>query len=118
MYVGCLLKKVGQVLDICRTELATVGDTGTARRNSRVARGHVGLLVLGLEDTGSRMSRLGKSGNPGVRRAHVRGRNPDHIDAVTGEDVRAVARDVVANSVSSLAVIGPFAHDEFVDAVA
>ena len=93
------------------------GTRESVRRNSRVARVRWGSLVLGLEDTGSRMSRLGKSELVYGELMSV-GEILDHIDAVTGEDVRAVARDVVANSVSSLAVIGPFAHDQFVDAVA
>jgi predicted Zn-dependent peptidase len=118
VYVGCLPKKVGQVLDICRTELATVGDTGISEEELARGKGQMrGSLVLGLEDTGSRMSRLGKSELVYGELMSV-GEILDHIDAVTGEDVRAVARDVVANSVSSLAVIGPFAHDQFVDAVA
>ena len=62
VYVGCLPKKVDQVLDLCRTELASVGDGGITVEELERGKGQLrGSLVLGLEDTGSRMSRLGKS---------------------------------------------------------
>jgi predicted Zn-dependent peptidase len=118
VYVGCLPKKVDQVLDLCRTELAAVGDHGITEEELARGKGQLrGSLVLGLEDTGSRMSRLGKS-----ELVYGELMSVDeilrHIDAVTLDDVRAVAREVVARSASSLAVIGPFEHDQFVDAVA
>ncbi len=118
VYVGCLPKKVDQVLDICRTELAAVGDAGITGEELARGKGQMrGSLVLGLEDTGSRMSRLGKSELVYGELMSV-DEILHHIDAVTLDDVRTVARDVVADSVSSLAVIGPFEHDQFVDAVA
>jgi predicted Zn-dependent peptidase len=117
VYVGCLPKKVDQVLDLCRTELAAVADAGISDEELARGKGQMrGSLVLGLEDTGSRMSRLGKSELVYGELMSV-DEILGHIDAVTMDDVRAVARDVAAG-VSSLAVIGPFEHDQFVDAVA
>jgi predicted Zn-dependent peptidase len=118
VYVGCMPKKIDQVLDLCRTELAAVGDGGISEEELARGKGQMrGSLVLGLEDTGSRMSRLGKS-----ELVYGELMSVDeilrHIDAVTPDDVRAVARDIVAAGTSSLAVIGPFEHDQFVDAVA
>jgi predicted Zn-dependent peptidase len=118
VYVGCLPKKVHQVLELCRTELAAVGYGGISQEELARGKGQMrGALVLGLEDTGSRMTRLGKS-----ELVYGELMSVDEIlrriDAVTLDDVRAVARDVVATGTSSLAVIGPFEHDQFIDAVA
>ena len=62
--------------------------------------------MLGLEDTGSRMSRLAKA-------ELVYGELPSvsevlsRIDAVTLEDVRELAAETLA-AAASLAVVGPF----------
>ena len=62
VYAGCSPKRVPEVLRLVRGELARVAADGLTAEE--VARGDgqlKGGLVLGLEDTGSRMSRLGKS---------------------------------------------------------
>ncbi len=61
--------------------------------------------MLGLEDTGSRMMRLGKAE---LVYADVLGIDEvmARIDAVTLDDVRAVARDVFGRP-ELLAVVGP-----------
>jgi len=72
--------------------------------------------VLGLEDTGSRMSRLGKSELVYGELLTV----DDvltRIDDVTLDDVRAVAGEILT-AAPTLAVIGPFDDDAFADAVA
>ena len=59
---GCLPQKVDDVLDLCRAELQRVCDRGITEDELRRGIGQVcGSLVLGMEDTGSRMSRIGKS---------------------------------------------------------
>ena len=110
VYAGCLPKKVDDVLSICREELAKVAESGLTPEELRRGQGQLrGNLVLGLEDTGSRMSRLGKS-----ELVHGELLTVDDalasIDAVTLEDVQAVARDVLRGS-PTLAVIGPFDED-------
>ena len=68
-----------------------------------------GGLVLGLEDTESRMSRLGKS-----ELVHGELLTVDEIltaiEAVTLDDVAEIAEAVLAGP-SSLAVMGPYADD-------
>ncbi len=67
--------------------------------------------MLGLEDTGSRMSRLGKG-----ELVHGDIMRVDEIlaaiEAVTLDDVRQVAADVL-DGPTTLAVIGPFADKDF-----
>jgi predicted Zn-dependent peptidase len=69
-----------------------------------------GGLVLGLEDTGSRMSRLGKSElSFGVYEPvrEVLGR----ITAVTEDQVREVAADLFTRE-TCLAVVGPYRESD------
>jgi predicted Zn-dependent peptidase len=118
VYAGCLPRKVDQVLDICRDELQAVADRGLT--DDELARGQGqlrGSLVLGLEDTGSRMSRIGKSELVYGELLSV-DELLAQISAVTLDDVRAVATDVLT-AAPTLAIIGPFNEDrDFSGAVA
>jgi len=118
VYAGCLPDKVDDVLSICRTELAKVAEHGITEDELARGKGQLrGSLVLGLEDTGSRMSRLGKAELVfgewlGVDEVLAR------IDAVTLDDVRQVAAELL-DVTPTLAVIGPFDDpDRFAGAVA
>jgi predicted Zn-dependent peptidase len=107
IYAGCLPKKVDEVLDLCRTELQTVVDHGITADELDRGKGQLrGSLVLGLEDTGSRMSRIGKS-----ELVYGELLSVDDVLAriqdVTLDDVRGVAATVLAAK-PTLAVIGPF----------
>jgi predicted Zn-dependent peptidase len=117
VYAGCAHGKVDEVLGLTRDELARVASAGV--KDEEVARGkgmYRGSLVLGLEDTGSRMSRLGKGellyGNV-LSVDEILSR----VDAVTPDDIREVAAEVLGGT-KSLAVIGPFADHDFSDAIA
>ncbi|HEV7899267.1 MAG TPA: pitrilysin family protein [Planosporangium sp.] len=112
VYAGCAPGKVDEVLALTRDELAKVAASGVT--DAEVARGKgmlKGSLVLGLEDTGSRMSRLGK-GELLYREMLSVDDLLARIDAVTPDDVRAVAAEVLVNP-ASLAVIGPFDDHDF-----
>src|SRR5690606_3534191 len=62
IYVGCLPSKIDEVLKICRDEVARVVAEGISAEEIDRGKGQMrGGLVLGLEDTGSRMSRIGKN---------------------------------------------------------
>ena len=74
-------------------------------------------MVLGLEDTGARMSRLGKSELVHERGADARSRSSTRIRAVTPDDVREVARDVLTRP-RSLAVLGPYGGADLQEAIA
>ena len=107
VYAGCSPSKVGEVLDLVRAELAEVAEKGVTDEEVRRSQGNLrGSMVLGLEDTGSRMSRLGKA-----ELVHGEVLSPEQvlerIRAVTPDEVREVARDVLTRP-RSLAVIGPY----------
>jgi predicted Zn-dependent peptidase len=107
VYAGCQPDKVDQVLELCRAEVEKVVAHGITGDELRRGQGQLrGSLVLGLEDTGSRMSRIGKSE---LVYGELLGVNAilARIEAVSLDDVRAVAADVLG-AAPTLAVIGPF----------
>jgi predicted Zn-dependent peptidase len=117
VYAGVAKKRVDEVLTVIRDELAVVAEKGLT--DEEVARGK-GMLkggtVLGLEDTGSRMSRIGKGElvyGDVLEVDELLGR----IDAVSVDDVRSIASDLLARPMS-LGVIGPFDGHDFSEAVA
>jgi predicted Zn-dependent peptidase len=108
VYAGCLPKKVEQVLEVCREQLADVAAHGITATELDRARGQLkGSFVLGMEDTGSRMGRLGKSE---LVYGDLKSVDEvlDRIDAITLDDVADVAA-VLLSRPTTLAVIGPFA---------
>lgn len=119
VYAGCQPSKVHEVLKISRDILADVSENGLRDEELERAKGQArGGLVLGLEDTGSRMSRIGKSelvyGDLKTIEQMLA-----EIDAVTAEDIRGVAGDLLSKR-PTLAVIGPFkgrATSKFQEAV-
>ncbi len=107
IYVGCLPSKADEVLSICNEEIARVVDGGLTDAELARGKGQIrGSIVLGLEDPSSRMSRLGKAELVYPRLEPVE-QTLASIDAVTHDDVRAVAAGILARP-KALAVVGPF----------
>lgn len=107
IYAGCLPSKADEVLSICVSEVAKVVDGGLSDAELERGKGQVrGGIVLGLEDPSSRMTRLGKS-----ELVYPRLEPVDEvlaaIEAVTHDDVRAVAAEVLTRP-KALGVVGPF----------
>ncbi len=104
--VGCLPGKLDDVLATVRAELAKVAAEGITADELTRGKGQLrGGLVLGLEDSGSRMSRLGKSElvyDELLSIDEVIAR----IDAVTLEEVREIAAALFAQP-EVLAIVGP-----------
>ena len=117
VYVGCSPSKVDDVLALVREELATVAERGLTDDEVRRSKGAMrGSLVLGLEDSGSRMSRLGKAAlvhDELLSTEQVLAR----IAAVTPDDVREVARDVLTRPLA-LGALGPVGDHDFSAAIA
>jgi predicted Zn-dependent peptidase len=116
VYAGCAPGKVGQVLDLVRAELAEVAENGVTEEEVQRSQGNLrGQMVLNLEDTGSRMSRLGKAELTHAEVLSAEG-VLERISAVTPDEVRAVARDVLQRP-RSLAVIGPYGRADLEKAI-
>ena len=118
VYAGCVPRKVDDVLAICREELDKVAAAGITFEELERGKGQLrGSMVLGLEDTGSRMSRIGKAELVYGEQLSV----DDvlaRIDSVTLDEVTEVAADVLS-ATPTLAVVGPFDEDrDFSKAVA
>lgn len=112
IYAGCAPGRVNEVLDLIRAELTRVAVDGLTE--AEVARGKgmsKGSFVLGLEDSGSRMSRLAKGellyGDLLPVDALLA-----RVDAVTVDDVNTLATELLSRSLS-LAVVGPFGESDF-----
>lgn len=104
--VGCLPNRLEEVLAVVRAELAKVAQEGITAEELARGKGQLrGGLVLGLEDTASRMSRIGKA-----ELIHDELLSIDEviarIDGVTLDEVRAVAADILSRP-EVLAVVGP-----------
>ncbi|WEV25034.1 pitrilysin family protein [Streptomyces sp. 71268] len=106
VYAGCRPSQVHDVLRICRDELDQVADKGLSDEELRRAIGQLsGSTVLGLEDTGALMNRIGKSELCWGDQMSVDDMLA-RIAAVTADDVREIARTVLGQR-PSLSVIGP-----------
>ncbi|GAA3317001.1 M16 family metallopeptidase [Arthrobacter ramosus] len=111
MYAGCTPSKVKQVLELLGAELDKLASDGITDEELRKAVGQLcGGIVLALEDTGSRMSRLGRA-------ELVSGEFQDidetlaRIKAVTADQVQELAR-VLAEAPRTVTVVGPFEETE------
>jgi predicted Zn-dependent peptidase len=107
VYVGCLPAKADEVLAICQEEVAKVISGGLTGAELDRGKGQLrGSIVLGLEDPSSRMSRLGKAELVYPRLEPVE-EILASIEAVTHDDVRRVAAEILARP-KALGVVGPF----------
>ncbi|MDQ0679278.1 putative Zn-dependent peptidase [Arthrobacter pascens] len=111
MYAGCTPSKVRQVLDLLGLELDKLAEGGISEDELRKAVGQLcGGIVLALEDTGSRMSRLGRA-------ELVSGEYQDIdetlrlIKSVTAQEVQDLARELAA-APRTVTVVGPFEENE------
>ncbi len=112
VFAGCQPGKLHEVLSIIRDQLAEVAAHGVSDVEVARGKGQVkGGLVLGLEDPGSRMSRIGKA-----ELSYGDVLEVDEllakIDAVTPEAVRELAADLLHEPLC-LAVVGPFGENDF-----
>lgn len=114
VYAGCQPERLGEVAAVLREVLDDVARDGLTEREVARAKGQLrGGLVLGLEDTASRMSRIGKNELNFSRYLGV-GDTVGRIDAVTTEDVCDLARTLLRRpaGVSTVAVVGPYAQED------
>nr|WP_267471366.1 pitrilysin family protein [Actinomarinicola tropica] len=112
VYVGTALGRSTEALRVIDGVIDGLVADGITGRELEVAKGYLaGSMVLGLEDSGSRMGRLGSSET-------VRGfvtsvdEHLARIDAVSLEDVHRVAMRVLG-APRTLAAVGPFDESRF-----
>ncbi len=108
VYAACSPERFAEVVRVTAEVLESVVRDGITGAECRIAKGSLrGGLVLGLEDSGSRMNRIGRSElNYGEHRSVAR--TLRELDAVTVEEVNAVARRLLRKPYG-VAVLGPHA---------
>ena len=109
-YAGTNPAKVDELCKVMRDELDGFAETATVEEVDRAKGNLKGGMVLSLEDTGSRMTRLGKMVCTGSELISV-DEAIRRIDAVDLDAVRAVAARTLAQP-RSIAVVGPFEDDD------
>ncbi len=104
--VGCLPGRTDEVLAVVREQLRLIAADGiTADELARGKGQLVGGMILGLEDSGSRMMRIGKNE---LVNGEINGIDEviARIEAVTLDEVREIAAEVFGRP-ELLAVVGP-----------
>lgn len=110
LYAGCAPAKVAQVVDLLQQQWAELATRLVDGEELERGIGQMcGGLVLGLEDSGSRMSRLGRSEITMGQFTTV-DETLDRLRSVTAEQVRDLAAELYA-APRNLVVVGPFDHD-------
>ncbi|OFJ53612.1 insulinase family protein [Mycolicibacterium grossiae] len=106
VYAGCLPDRFDEVVRVTTDVLAEVARDGLSENECRIAKGSLrGGLVLGLEDSASRMHRLGRNElNYGFHRSIDE--SLSSIEAVTIDEVNSVARQLFSKPFGA-AVLGP-----------
>jgi predicted Zn-dependent peptidase len=116
-YAGTTPARAKEVLAIMRKEMHDVAEHGLPADELERAKGHMkGSLVLSLEDTSGRMSRIGKSE---IGHGEILSVDEllERIDAVTTDDACRVAAEVFDRPIA-LTVVGPFKKGAFGEAAA
>ncbi|GGL95439.1 M16 family metallopeptidase [Nakamurella endophytica] len=109
VYAGCQPENLGTVAALVGEELQRLADDGVGADELRRVQGQLtGSYLLGLEDTESRMSRIGKNL---LVRSDFRTVAQDlaAIEAVTADDVVALTRELLAGPLTG-AVVGPYSR--------
>jgi len=109
VYAGCHPENLGEVAAVVREVLTDVADNGITDAECARAKGSLrGSLVLGLEDTGARMHRIGRSELSYGQHWSI-SETLERISTVTSDQVRAVAADILHRPFA-VAVAGPYRH--------
>jgi predicted Zn-dependent peptidase len=117
VYAGTSPGHAHEVLDLIHEALDALAANGVTGRELEMAKGHLkGSLALSLEDSASRMTRVGRG-----LLLHDEVLTFDEVvarsEAVTIDDIARVAARVLANE-RVVAAVGPFEEDEFSELVA
>jgi predicted Zn-dependent peptidase len=112
VYAGCTPGKTDEVLGLMTAELDSVAAGSLTEAEVERGKGQMrGGIVLGLEDSSSRMTRIGKSE---LTYGDILGVDEllERVDAVTTEQVCDVAAELLSQP-RCLTVVGPFGSHDF-----
>jgi predicted Zn-dependent peptidase len=115
VYAGCQPDRLGSVASVVHEVLGDVARDGLADDEVARAKGQLrGNLVLGLEDSSSRMSRIGK-GELAYGEYLTVEQTLERIESVTPDEVAALAGRLLSRPVAT-ALVGPYAHTDDIPA--
>jgi predicted Zn-dependent peptidase len=107
IYAGCANEAVGEVVGLCVEELRQMKREPLPESELRRAKDHLkGSLMLSLENTSSRMSHLARQ-EIYFERHFGLDETLAGVEAVTGDDVQRVARDLFVDGSLGATVLGP-----------
>jgi len=107
LYGGCTPANVEKVEELLHAELEKIGEFGVTDEELKRAKGQLsGGIVLGLEDSGSRMSRLGMAELVHGELLSIE-ESLERINGVTAEQVQAIAAELASRPRTTVRV-GPF----------
>jgi predicted Zn-dependent peptidase len=107
VYAACLPERFAEVARVTSDVLQEVTRDGITESECRIAKGSLrGGLVLGLEDSSSRMNRIGR-GELNYAEHRTIDRTLQELDEVTLDEVNAVARRLLGKPYGA-AVLGPY----------
>ena len=116
IYVGTREENLAECLEICAREIGEIAAGNLRARELERAKENVkGRIMLSMESTSNRMSRLGKSLVTGSELLSLN-RIIAELDAVGAEAIAALAGELLASERLSAAGIGP-SEDRFLAAV-
>lgn len=111
VYAGCAPDRLDEVATVVRAVLADAAAGALTPAEITRAQGNLrGGLVLGLEDTPSRMNRLGRSELDHGRQWTI-AESLDRIAAVTVDEVTELAKELLAVPLTA-AVVGPYDDED------
>jgi predicted Zn-dependent peptidase len=106
VYAACLPERFDEVVRVTADVLQSVARDGITETECRIAKGSLrGGLVLGLEDSNSRMNRIGRSELNYAEHRSIE-RTLQQLDEVTVEEVNALARRLLTKPYG-VGVVGP-----------
>jgi predicted Zn-dependent peptidase len=107
VYAGCRPDRLAEVAELIRAVLDDAARTGITEAELARAKGGLrGGLVLGLEDTASRMHRIGRN-ELELGRQQSLTESLAEIDAVRPDEVAEIAADLLRGPLTT-AVVGPY----------
>ncbi len=106
IYAGCANEAIEEVVDLCVAEMRTLKDSPVQETEIRRAKDHLkGSLMLGLENTSSRMSHMARQ-EIYFDRHFTLDETLAGIEAVTIDDVQRVARELFTAETVGATVVG------------
>lgn len=104
MYAGSAPEKAAEVVELSRIELQRIADGGITEEEHEMALGQIaGSSALALEDSDTRMGRLARA-ELGSGELYDLDASLERFEAVTAEEIRAVAAELASRPTTVVAV--------------